>query len=202
MVPRNPLGADESGSTAVLEFTLVFPLFLLSAMVLVQIIFVMQGLIVVHHAAFCASRSAAVWSGQPGGHAQSEATKAARIGVLPVASRQGGRAVRLELLPLLAADSSSRGLGKQLVWLSHKYAWAEKATTVALSTARIGPAKSPFQSVTASVTHQFHLAVPYAGNLLAILVGGHFGGKPVLSMTASSTMLVEGKVRSRMEILP
>ncbi len=55
------LHRDEAGSVQSLSFVLTLPVFVMIAMMIVQVSQLMIGVVVVHYAAFAAARSAAVW---------------------------------------------------------------------------------------------------------------------------------------------
>lgn len=149
---RGGLSADQRG-VAVLEFALVFPIAMAIVLVMVQTAMLMAGNLLVHYAAYSATRSAVVWiprdlsDEEPRNVVDSDVDASAKVrtirraavlalvpaatGVPPDAARQADPMWRRRFERFLAEDASSaEWLGR---WpLDTAFAYAEQHTQVTL----------------------------------------------------------------------
>jgi hypothetical protein len=207
-----PRPASQDGA-AVLEFAMVLPIALMMVLVMVQSSLLMAGNLCVHYAAFCAARSACVviptdmGAEEPSNVlAAGDSRKHARIqlaalwAVMPVSwDNYPGAAGPLsagEVSPALAKFFTEYGEtapGWLDERLAKKFAYAARYTQVKINWDN----KNNFDEhsdIYASVTHTFHLSVPYAARLFSAFSGGRTieNGEFGIDMDAFCVMTNEG----------
>ena len=203
---------EEDSGTGMLDFVLTLPIFMLLVLLIVQMVLIINARIMVSYAAYTAARSAAVTV--PEGLSD-KVRRAAVTSCMPIApslsrvpftlwiylSTRNGEvdgdlsevlfeSQSARFLPLfLHSPSSWRGL--HLSRVRGKAAYSFLATEVEI-TEEQSPAPRP--AVTVTVTHQFYLDVPYAGEIFARLLGGLVGYVfPIMPISDSYTMVLEEK---------
>jgi hypothetical protein len=187
--------------TSELEFAMAFPVFLMTVLVTIQIALLINATLVVDYAAFAAARSAAVWvpeavSGEPAnviGNSKLFSPKwgriqrAAMLSCLPLSPRISGiiaafigqpadypagalRAIAQRGAPQPNAGIDYAHLAQDFV---DKWPYTYAYTSVELVDAG-GRPRRQFDggTITAQVTYDFYLNVPFAGRLLGTLGGG------------------------------
>ncbi len=198
LAARNPL--SERGS-ATFEFALVLPIALMVVLIMVQSSLVMGGSLCVHHAAFCAARSAIVQvprdlsADEPANVVADEGSsqklrlikQAAVWAVLPIscAHPDGPVAASADLENALEAVFAATAGGTP-AWvrrdLAHKLGYAQRHTWIALEVATppvAGGAPAPAgngpfrkdDDLRVLVRHDFYLSVPYAARVFSQVAG-------------------------------
>jgi len=190
--------------TSELEFALALPVFLVSVLTAVQMALMVNGMLVVDYAAFCAARSAVVWVPQalPDEPAntiadpeQNDSEKwrrirgAATIACTPIAPRLSQFAFGFLPRPPsnvsaafqeLATINSSNLSGVISLPLGRdaldKWLYSDLYTDVALLDGGGQPtAQFPADApITARVTHRFYMNVPFAGQAIGTVFGDRF----------------------------
>ena len=195
-VRRSPRGllADVSAS-AVLDFTLVFPIFTMVILVLIQLALLINARLVVNYAAYAACRSAVVWLEQGEAIAQEKAEQAAAVGCLPISPGRliwGGGAATVA--PLFLHGGAGGNLTRRIARGGSKLANARRSTRVQLDCpeGELGP----HDPVVATVEHDFYLSVPYGDRLFRNAGLGALG-LPSHTLRDHYTLTHEGRVRSR-----
>jgi hypothetical protein len=188
-----------SGSTT-LEFTLAFPAFLMSVFTAAQTALLMHAQVVVDYAAFTAARSASVWIGRMGASEhfdQSTGVDEARARVLRAATltcvaispsvRQLvsfamsatpvglGAALRDGALSVAPPAPSATELALDVV---ERWPYASAYTGITLQTQGDAGCGGTDSRVTVTVEHRYRMPVPFAGPLLARMLGGGRLGIP------------------------
>ncbi len=191
--------ACEDGASVMLDFILVFPLFTMIVLVVVQLALMINARIVVGYAAYTAARSAIVWLDEGEDLALEKSHAAASISCLPISPASlpllGGAGLFAlpEVAPLLLHDGISGSMLRRLMRGGRKLVYSQQATDVTLSgTEDFGP-RDP---VTATVSYRFYLSVPYAATLFSTSIGGRFLGVPTIEIEDSVTLLNEGRIRT------
>jgi hypothetical protein len=188
-----------SGSTT-LEFTLAFPAFLVSVFTAAQTALLMHAQVVVDYAAFTAARSASVWIGPMAASEhfdRSSGVDEARARVLRAATltcvaispgvRQLvsfgmsatpvglGAALRDGALSVAPAASSVTELALDVV---ERWPYASAYTGITLQAHGDAACGGTDPRVTVTVEHRYRMPVPFAGPLLARMLGGGRLGIP------------------------
>lgn len=193
--PLGELARREEGATAMLDFILVFPFFAIIVLIVIQLALLINARLMVSYSAYTAARAAIVWLHEGDEIAYEKAAAAARISCTPISPgnisilRLGGFAAGLRIAPLMAHTDWGDNL-RRIPRAGSKFLYSQLATDVSISPSSPGPR----EPVTVSVTHQFHLNVPYAAGIFADLSGASLIGIPTVSITDSYTLLNEGKV--------
>lgn len=160
MFRRRPIPAnsgparDPEAGQAMVEFIIVFPLQLVTTVLLMQFALLVIGRTAVDHAAWVAARAAMVAVQDPDLNPQVEAEAAAEQFLLPVTGRDGGT-------------------GGPIVYPG----WGQMDRSMALNKTRV-TIENPnglrtADRVTATVEHDFYLAVPIA-NVMTVQATYHF----------------------------
>jgi len=211
---RRPRGGEAASTT--MEFTLAFPVFLISVLVTIQTALMMHAQVVVDYAAFAAARSASVWIGSLDkpevtltadtvkGDAQERVLRAAVLGSVPIspklaqlsilgfANPLAGVSLQLDRA-LTSATANLPANAQAIATLTldtvERWPYASEYTTVILTAARQGCDDEPLK---VTVEHWFRMAVPFAGRTLSRTLGGsrllHGLGDPYLALRASHAM--------------
>ena len=215
----HPLRLGEEAAT-VLEFTLVFPLFLMILLIIWQLLLLVNATQVVSYAAFSAARSAIVVIPQEvGGEGRNMLAapdssekmalirRAAVVACTPISppitewsgaygSLAGGASVPGSLdgfreTAVLTALAAAAGLNGPRIALKASY--AAQFTDVDVSGPRWGGAFAEDAPLTVTVTHKFFLNVPYANRLFSDQFFAGFGsGSHQRTLTAQYTLANEG----------
>ena len=195
---RRDLLADASAS-AVLDFTLVFPILTMVVLMLIQLALLINARLVVNYAAYAACRSAVVWLEQGESIAQEKAEQAAAVGCLPIAPGRptlGGDVVAASAVAPLYRHSGigDGGLARRIVRGGSKLTNARRLTRVDIDCpeGRLGP----HDPVTVTVEHDFYLSVPYGDRLFRDASPGALG-LPSHTLRDHYTLTHEGRVQSR-----
>lgn len=191
-------GRSESG-TAALEFTLGFPFFLMSILVVMQTVLLLNGFVTVDYAAYAASRSASVWIGEGlpnesadrlGPRASSEKwqriTRAAVMACVPISPRMSQVDVGLGRIDIpraffdklvqvsrtIGGAGAARAVATPMV-LAERWAYSAANTDVTIGgTRRSGTGRFDDDgTVAVTVTHNYNMDVPFAGAALGRLLG-------------------------------
>jgi hypothetical protein len=189
-------------ASALFDFVLTFPLFLMIVLIIVQMALMINARLVVGWAAFAAARSAVVSSEGGIDAARREAEAAAAIGTLPIApSSPLHELPDLRVLPLLIAGNENPELpgsqmGRRWLRTAGKLGGARALTDVEISGADRYGRFSPRSPVTVTVLHRYQLRVPWAGGALAALVGrrGLYGPEVVIDETV--TLVNQGRIHT------
>ena len=188
----------DASASAVLDFTLVFPIFTMVILVLIQLALLINARLIVNYAAYAACRSAVVWLERGEAIAQEKAEQAAAVGCLPIApgrSTWGGLVAAPKVAPLyLHGRVGGGGLARRIARGGSKLANAERSTRVEIDCPE--GALDPHDPVTVTVEHDFYLSVPY-GDLLFRDAGLGALGLPSTTIRDHYTLTHEGRVRSR-----
>lgn len=192
------LASDETAN-ATLDFTLVFPIFVMVILVLAQLSLLINARLVVGYAAFAACRSAVVWLEEGEAVAAERAEKAAEVGCLPISPANKvpgiGWVHALPVAPLYVHDlGSGVDFVRRVVRGGSKLAYSKLATDaeIHLPSGQLG-AHDP---VTVEVEHRFYLSVPYGDRLFRDTGSGPFG-LPFRTIRARFTLTNEGRVETR-----
>lgn len=189
---RDLVERKESG-TAMLDFVLTFPFFVMILLIVIQFALMVNARIVVSWAAFAAARSAVVWTDDGMEVAQRRAQAAAAVACTAISPS-------VLALPdpgslLLIAHGTPQTLRRALR-VSGMHQYALSATEVEVKAGSVKGEIGPHDPVTVSVTYQFHLAVPYADGIFSRAFGGRLGGLPVIPVREAYTLTNEGKVHT------
>ena len=204
--------ASRAGSTT-LEFTLAFPIFLVSVFTAAQAALLMHAQIVVDYAAFAAARSASVWIGSMRGpealkadetleDSRARVLRAATIACLPISPTVGqlvslrsrtvphglAAAIRRGAPVSAAAAPSAETLAADMV---ARWPYASSFTSVTLDSHGDTTCRGTDPRVAVTVVHKYRMPVPFAGPLLARLLGGGSLGIPgeyFVPLTATYSM--------------
>lgn len=201
--PLREFGRGEESATAMLDFILTFPLFTMIILVVIQFALMVNARIVVSYAAYTAARSAIVHSDGGLEAAKERAEAAAAIGCLPISPPlTAGLSFPNPPLALLmihggeTPDLPGSEFLRRWQRAGGKHLYSQLATEVELTGATGGDEVEARAPLTATVTHQFHLAVPYADGVFAGLMGKVVLGRNVVPIRDSVTFLNEGKVET------
>ena len=198
----------EDSGTGMLDFLLVFPIFMMIVLIIVQLLMLLNARILVGYAAYTAARSAAV-NLDDGATFRYE--RAAALACMPI-SPDFGRVPSLLQAYLIGRNGGNLGLFVTFSTLpfewslfahtpdSSRYArrlpgklrYAALATEVQVSQADSAGPRDPF---TLEVTHRYYLDVPYSGEIFARLMGGFEGSffGPFITLSDRFTLLAEGQ---------
>lgn len=110
LAPR-PLGADESGAAAAVDFTLTLPVFIVFVSLSVQFAVLLDATLIVHYAAYSAARSARVWVAES--IASSPLPVPGSAPGVPISTRTRQRARSAASLALVAASPSDPDIASQ-----------------------------------------------------------------------------------------
>ena len=189
--------ADASAS-AVLDFILVFPIFTMVLLVLIQLALLINAHLIVNYATYAACRSAVVWLEQGESIAQKKAEQAAAVGCLPIAPGRpmgGGVGMARAVAPLyLHGGGGADDLARRITRGGSKLANARRSTRVAIDrpVGRLGP----HVPITVTVEHDFYLSVPYGDRLFRDAGLGALG-LPSRTLRDHYTLTHEGRVQIR-----
>lgn len=188
--------ADASASS-VIDFTLVFPIFTMVVLVLIQLALLVHARLVVTYAAFAAGRSAIVWLVDGEAEALQKAHQAAAIGCLAISPGDSGRVNGLLSAPVVAPlyrhGDDPGSLGRRIARGASKLASARRATRVSIQQHVTG--LGPHDPVTVWVEHDFLLTVPFAARFFRDGLQGM--GRPFHTLRERFTLTQEGRVQSR-----
>jgi|GEM_PF-6516313 len=205
---RRPLGTAvgcESGAATTLDFILVFPVFVMLLLIVIQLALLINAQIFVRYSAFLAARSAIVWTETGVEPAREHAEQAAEIGLIPVSpSHLPGHpsplipSLSMGLLFLhapnygsLQEDGIFGRVSRRTLRLTSKRHHSRQMTDVTLTPEHPGTG----EPLTATVRYRFYLSIPYADGLFAALPGGsYFPAWPTMEITDSVTLINQGKV--------
>lgn len=211
---RRPRNGEDANTT--MEFTLAFPVFLVSVLITMQTALMMHAQVVVDHAAFAAARSASVWIGNldkpevtltadtAEGDAQERVVRAAVLASVPISPKLSQLSIAGFANPLAGLSTQlnaalmnatanlpvqAQGIATLTFDTVQRWPYASEYTTVILTAAREGCDDAP---LTVTVEHWFRMAVPFAGRTLSRVLGGSrllYGlGDPYLPLRASHAM--------------
>lgn len=193
---------DGQRATAMLDFVLTFPFFLMIVLTVVQMALVINARLMVGWAAYAAARAAVVNTDGGEDVAKARAERAAAIATLPISPSI--RALEYPdpsvWLLLAAGEENPRLPGTQLQrrWTRSrgKLAWARRATDVRIEGAQDDGTFAAKAPVTVTVTHRYDLAVPWAGRIFAAFRGGWWLGRPVTPLVATVTLANQGRIET------
>jgi len=196
--PRAGIQGGQTGS-ATFEFTLAFPFFLGILFTTIQLALALNAKLIVDYAAFCAARSASVWisqdlGGDPPNTVKKDSSKwnkvrgAARVACTPISPKYTSyaRLAGLEQRSPHQASDLQANLRETMIpgvadwstaWLDYagKWPYAYLYTEIDFPRASGGNTKrfSADGMLAVKVTHDFDLAVPFAG----AAIGRAFGSR-------------------------
>jgi len=192
-----------AAGTSELEFALAFPVFLVSVLVTVQVALMVNANLIVDYAAFCAARSAVVWIPReapgegpnqvspPGSRSEKRTRieRAAVLAVTPISPRLSRvrfglniprdappftRDALADLAALGDAPASRQTSLRMGMAVADKWAYASYFTTVDLLNGSGSVANAFDRVVTARVTHDMEMAVPFAGPMMGMAFGHRY----------------------------
>lgn len=189
---------DERAS-AMLDFTLVFPIFTMVILVLAQLALLINARLVVSYAAYAATRSAVVWLEEGENTALEKAGKAAVVGCVPISpgglTPGVGLVNALPVAPLYVHDFSlDLDFFRRILRGGSKLTYSQLATSVTIELPEAG--LGPHDPVTVEVEHAFYLSVPYGDRLFRDWEIGPIG-LPFRTIRDAYTLTHEGYVQSR-----
>jgi TadE-like protein len=176
-----------------LDFVLTFPFFVMILLIVIQFALMVNARIVVSWAAFAAARSAVVWTDDGLEVAKRRARKAAAAACTAISPEELAVPDPGSLL-LLAHDPTK--IGRRFWWVSGMHRYALSATEAEIKAGNERGEIGPHDPVTVTVTHQFHLAVPYADGIFSRAFGGRRPEGLVVPIRETYTLTNEGKVRT------
>ena len=191
-------------ATATLEFAMVLPIFFMIVLVVIQFALMVNARLVVGYGAYAAARAAVVSTDGGSEGAKHRAQKSAALACMAISPAlepdvNDGRlsiffahSLRLDKSPLDSFEKFSRRWRRA----GPKLRYAQDHTSVEIEGADARRRFGPRDPVTAVVTHEFHMGVPYAGATLGQLLGERRGRFYVLPISVPCTLLNEGKVRT------
>lgn len=208
--PENPLQLGERAATA-LEFTLVFPIFLMIVFTILQLLLLVNAMQYVSYAAFSAARSAIVLlpplSSETGAampestqEAMRDVRRSAALACLPISPPLGEFA---KASPISLAGASLPEVGSEVALVgalvaaaglngpraASKLLYASSFTDVDIEVPPPSRAVRNADDVTVTVRHRFFLNIPYANRLFrdggAL---GFIGAAPQREISASYTL--------------
>ena len=195
--PQRLAWSEESG-TAMLDFILTFPLFVMILLIVIQFALMINARIVVSWAAFAAARSAVVWTDDGLEVAERRARKAAAVACTAI-SPSTLTPPSLDLGALLLVAHATNTIPHRFLRVPRMHSYALSATEVEVRAGSEMGEIGAHDPVTVTVTYQFHLAVPYADSIFSRTFGGWHQGGPALPIRETYTLTNEGKVHTEGE---
>ena len=220
------------GGVATVEFVLVFPVALLTVLVLLQTTLMMAGNVFIHYAAFAATRAAIVQAptGRVGGGGElkqggddtrwQKVERSAAFALAPVSGKVGAGAEGERLASGLTAmyedlGAEVPGWVDSLAGQRLNYALEHTDAKLYYTRVRRGGVRlvevgnggtifyDPKAPVTVGVSHRLHLSIPYASVLFSDGTHGTAGGDThYANLFATSTLTLEGYDRNLPEEPP
>jgi Flp pilus assembly protein TadG len=185
----------ESG-TAMLDFVLTFPFFVMIVLIVIQFALMVNARIVVSWAAFAGARSAIVWTDDGLEVAKKRAQRAAAVACTAISPRPAFSIPFTDVGAELLVAHGKTNVLHRLARVSGMHRYALAATDVEVKAGSEKGEIGPHDPVTVTVTYQFHLAVPYADGVFSRAFGGPRFGGLVMPIRETYTLTNEGKVHT------
>lgn len=198
---------DEDGAAYSLSYVLVFPIYLLLVMLVIQVTFILIVKLGTVYAAYAAARSQIVWNTMVDDRSQvNEKSRQAAVQVMAGYSTSWNSHLRQAgVLPSFRAEeyfqiyrtiyNASGGARRVIV---NKYRWAEWATNVSAERKVLG--EPWIADIKATVTYKMPFHIPAIGRFMGRREIGPGGSYFVIEVTSSATLQDEAPQNNRLKL--